>query len=47
MESKNKFLEILEFSYEVIEGIQNPRQYLDDHWNTSEMKLVDNAIIMM
>jgi hypothetical protein len=47
MESKNKFLEILEFSYEVIESIQNPRQYLDDHWNTSEMKLVDNAIIMM
>lgn len=46
-ESKNKFLEILELSYDIIGGIQNPNQYLDQQWNTFETKLVDNAIILM
>jgi hypothetical protein len=46
-ESKNKFLEVLEFSYDILGGIQNPQQYLDNQWNTSETKLVDNAIILM
>lgn len=46
-ESKSKFLEVLDFSYDVLSGIPNPRQYLDDTWNTCETKLVDNAIIMM
>lgn len=46
-ESKNKFLEVLEFSYDTISGIRNPQQYLDNQWNTSEAKLVDNAIILM
>ena len=46
-ESKNKFLEILEFTYDIIGAIQNPHQYLDHQWNTFETKLVDNAIILM
>jgi len=46
-ESKNKFLEILEFAYDIIGGIHNPQQYLDQQWNTFETKLVDNAIILM
>ena len=46
-ESKNKFLEVLNFTYDIISGMQNPRQYLDPQWNTSETKLVDNAIILM
>jgi hypothetical protein len=46
MESKNKFLEVLRFAYEILAGIENPRQYLDNQWNTCETKLVDNAIIM-
>jgi hypothetical protein len=45
-ESKARFLEVLEFSYDVIAGIHNPKQYLDNQWNTCETKLVDNAIIM-
>jgi len=45
-ESKGKFLEVVGFSYEIISGIQNPQQYLDQQWNTCETKLVDNAIIL-
>lgn len=45
-ESKNKFLEVLEFTYDVLCEIKNPEHYLDDHWNTSETKLVDNGIIL-
>jgi hypothetical protein len=44
---KNKFFEVLEFSYDIINGIKNPQQYFDNRWNTCETKLVDNAIIMM
>jgi hypothetical protein len=44
---KNKFLEVLSFAYEILNGIQNPHQYLDNQWNTCETKLVDNAIILM
>jgi hypothetical protein len=46
-ESKNKFIEILNLSYDVLVSVSNPQQYLDKQWNTSEMKLVDNAILMM
>jgi len=46
-ESKKKFIEVLDFSYDIIAGIQNPQQYLDNQWNTYETKLVDNAILMM
>jgi len=46
-ESKNKFIEILNLSYDTLMSIANPQQYLDKQWNTSEMKLVDNAILMM
>jgi hypothetical protein len=46
-ESKAKFLEVLDFSYDIIERIQNPQQYLDSLWNTCETKLVDNAIFLM
>lgn len=46
-ESKSKFLEVLDLSYDIIGGIPNPHQYLDSQWNTCETKLVDNAIILM
>lgn len=46
-ESRNKFLEVLEFAYDIIGGLQNPHQYLDQQWNTTETKIVDNAIILM
>lgn len=46
-ESKGRFIEVLNLSYDVIEQLENPKQYLDDKWNRSETKLVDNAIILM
>jgi hypothetical protein len=46
-ESPAKFLEVLEPTYDVIAGIQNPQQYFDNQWNTCETKLVDNAIWLM
>ncbi len=45
--TKARFLEVLDFSYDILAGIQNPLQYLDTQWNTCETKLVDNAIILM
>jgi hypothetical protein len=46
-ESKKKFLEVLDLAYDIIGGLQNPNQYLDQQWNTYETKLVDNAILLM
>jgi len=45
-ESKNKFLDVLDLTFDIIRGIENPHQYLDQQWNTFETKLVDNAIIL-
>jgi len=48
---KDRFLEVLDFSYDILAGIQNPQQYLDPpqnlKWNTCVTKLVDNAIILL
>ena len=46
-ESKNKYLEIVDFSFEIINSIDNWAQYLDNNMNTSAPKLVDNAIILL
>jgi hypothetical protein len=46
-DAKSRFLEVLEFSYDVLAGIQNPQQYVQGSWNTCETKLVDNAIVLM
>lgn len=46
-ETPARFLEVLELSYDVIAGISNPQQYLDNQWNTCETKLVDNAILLL
>lgn len=46
-ESRNKFRELIDFANDVLTATKNPKQYLDDGWNTCEMKLVDNAIILM
>ena len=35
-ESQAKFVEVLEFAYDVIAGIPNPQQYFDNQWNTCE-----------
>lgn len=43
----NRYVEIIQFSIEVINSIANWKQYLDNTWNTSAPKLVDNAIILI
>lgn len=44
---KTRFKEILDFSYDILQQLENPKQYLDNQWNRFETKLVDNAIILM
>lgn len=46
-ESKNRFIEIIRFSFETINSINYWEQYLDNNWNTSAPKLIDNAIILL
>lgn len=43
-ESKNKFLTILAYSHEIAKAI-DLSQFLDDEWNLSIPKIIDNAII--
>jgi hypothetical protein len=43
-ESKHKFLKILECSYDIAKKV-NLRQFLDNKWNQSITKAIDNAII--
>jgi len=46
-ESPKKYFEITEFSLEIIKMHRNLEQYLDDGWNTTVPKLIDNAIILI
>ncbi|HAD81637.1 MAG: hypothetical protein A2509_09765 [Candidatus Edwardsbacteria bacterium RIFOXYD12_FULL_50_11] len=46
-ESRNKFIEVHQFAWDILTEIANPKQYLDNQWNRSETKLVDNAIILL
>lgn len=43
-ESKKRFLTILECSYQIARAI-DLRQYLDEEWNLSVTKVIDDAII--
>jgi hypothetical protein len=45
--TKPRFMEVLDFAYDILAGISNPQQYLDSIWNRNLMKLVDNAIVLM
>jgi len=46
-ESIKKYIEIIEFSYEIINASENWDIYLDDNWNTTVPKMIDNAIILL
>jgi hypothetical protein len=46
-DSINRYVEVIELSFEVINNIENWTQYLDNTWNTSAPKLIDNAIILI
>lgn len=46
-ESINKYIEIIEFSFDIIESINDWNGYLDNQWNVSPPKIIDNAIILL
>ena len=46
-ESENKYLEIIQFSHELIKNNQNFSALLDNGWNTSIPKMIDNAILLI
>jgi hypothetical protein len=46
-ESENKYLEIIQFSHELIKNNQNLSDFIDKNWNTSIPKMIDNAIILI
>jgi len=46
-ESPNKYIEIIELSYEIISRPENWENYLDNNWNTTVPKMIDNAIILL
>jgi hypothetical protein len=46
-ESLDKYIEITELSYEIMNMPENWDDYLDDKWNTTVPKLIDNAIIFI
>ena len=46
-ESENKYLEICQFAFEIMHSPNNYRQFLDNQWNTTIPKMIDNAIILL
>ncbi len=46
-ESINKYLEIIELSFEIMDCPLDWNVYLDSRWNTTKAKIIDNAIIMI
>lgn len=46
-ESMNKYIEIVEFSFEIMEKSTNWNALLDNGWNTTVPKMIDNAIILL
>jgi len=45
-ESLNKYIEIITLSWEIM-GMEDLANYLDDGWNTTVPKIIDNAIILI
>lgn len=46
-ESVNRYLDVIRFSFDVMRQPVQFNKYLDDHWNQSVPKLIDNAIILL
>jgi hypothetical protein len=45
--SVDKYIEITKFSFEIINKSENWSNYLDNGWNTTVPKMIDNAIILL
>jgi len=46
-ESLNKYIEIIDFSFEIMNLFDSWETYLDSGWNKTIPKLIDNAIILL
>lgn len=46
-ESPNKYVEIIELSFEIMNMAENWGTYLDSNWNRTVPKMIDNAIILL
>ena len=46
-ESPNKYAEIIELSFEIMNMAENWGTYLDSNWNRTVPKMIDNAIILL
>ena len=46
-ESKQKYLEIMDVCFEIMQQPVNWMIYLDNNWNTTIPKMIDNAIILL
>jgi hypothetical protein len=46
-ESPNKYVEIIELSFEIMSMPEKWDTYLDNNWNTTVPKMIDNAIILL
>jgi len=46
-ESEHKYREIIQFSHELAKNIENFSDRVDKNWNTSILKMIDNAIILI
>ncbi|GAG71513.1 unnamed protein product, partial [marine sediment metagenome] len=46
-ESLNKYIEIINFQFEVMHCTKNLNQYLDNTWNITIPKMIDNSIILI
>jgi hypothetical protein len=45
-ESPNKYVEIIELSFEIMSMPEKWDTYLDNNWNTTVPKMIDNAILL-
>lgn len=46
-ESKNKYVEMVRLSFEIMTLDRDFNQYVDDGWNKTITKMIDNAIILL
>ena len=42
-----KYIELTKFSLDIMRTIGNCNQFLDDQWNTTISKMIDNSIILL
>jgi len=46
-ESVYKYIEIIELSFEIMKKLENWNDFLDNEWNATVPKIIDNAIILL